>query len=169
MTDGLWTACTGRNPRKWDLFDKGGAAEQPGELLKPLRCSSAWGQVSSFCWCSCRKRNLLACGWTDLHRLLLSALVERVLCVVETTLSFPCMSWSYGDTCSHVAMAMEEEFGSKLTMMSITHYSSPHPEEIPKLFWWSSLKLSFIIPFLSPPEGDKILFTLISILSLLTI
>lgn len=158
-----------RSPRKWDLVNEGGAAQQPGELLKPLHCNSAWGEASSFCWCICRKRNLLACGWTDLQRLLSSALVERgaSCCGGNTFLHVYVMAiWT---TCSCVAMAMKEEFRLKLTMMSVTSCSLPHSEETPKRFCCSSLKWSVMISFLNPPEEDTILFALISILSLLTI
>lgn len=94
-------------------------------------------------------------------------LLKSVLRIVDTTLFVLFISWLSGDTCSCAAMAMEEEFRPKLTVMSLTSYSLPHPEEIPKLFWCSSLKLSLVVHFLNPPEGDKILFHLISILSLL--
>lgn len=50
-------------------------------------------------------------------------LLKGVLHVVERTLSFPFISWLSGDTCSCVAMAMKEEFRTKLSVMSLTSCS----------------------------------------------
>lgn len=115
------------------------------------------------------QKNLLACGQTDLHRLLLSTIVvERhaSYCGDNTFLPIYIMViWRHLHLCSH-------SYGRRVQTKA--HSDIPyllqfaHPEEIPKLFWCSSLKLSLMVHFLNPPEGDKILFHLISILSLLT-
>lgn len=111
--------------------------------------------------------NLLACGWIDLQWPPLLSLVteEGGSCSGDNT-SLPILWQSSEDTWSCVTMAMEEEFGRKLVRLSLVSCSLPHPDKIPKLFWCGSLKLSLIICFLNPLEGDRILFTLISILSL---
>lgn len=72
-------------------------------------------------------------------------LLKGVLHIVETTLCFPTVSWSSGDICSCVAMAMKKGFGPKLTM-SHTSSNLAHPEEIPK-----SVLMQFTTTFVDDP------------------